>query len=202
MDEAAPRIDTQEALEDLFERVRRMFFPRWRRGKNWSVKLGVAPGRPRLRGWCDLEERTIWMKPQWRDDENVEASVIHEVIHAVVGAEHDGPFQRRMLKAADDAEAQGNAALASELRKEVADWAAEPRYRVSEMYAAIRRDAAEVSSYEAFRQEFAERDGLLPEEFDRKYRRARRVYEQKRREVAKDQRSQEEWMAAMSRQDE
>lgn len=188
IEEGSQRIDSQEALEVLFENVRRTYFPRWRRGKGWSIRLDYVPGRPKLGGLCDLETRTIWIAPQQRDDENVEAIVFHETTHAIVGSGHGVRFQRRMLKAADDAEAQGNAALAAELRQEVVAYADSPRHRVADMYSDIRDAACEISDYHTLLHVLSEQDGLLPEEFERRYRRARRVYDEKRREVEEEKR--------------
>lgn len=200
MDEAAPRIDSQEALEEVFNHVRRTYFPRWRNGGNWSIKLGEVPGRPNLRGRCDLETRIIWMTAQWRDDEIVEAVVIHEIVHAVVGPGHGIRFQRRMLKAAVLAEERGNAALAAALREDAEGWAATPTLRASEVYRQIRLHAGEFTHYEALRDALAEEYHMLPDEFDGSFRRARRVYDQVRGELEAEKRIQAQWLAAMRRQ--
>jgi hypothetical protein len=176
------RIDTQEALEELFERVRRMFFPRWRGGKNWSVTLGVAPGRPGLRGWCDLEERTIWMKPQWRGDEIVGAALIHEIVHAIVGRPGHGiRFQRRLLKAAELAEERGDADSAAALREDAESWAVAAPVPPSDVYRLIRIDAYKFTQYEALLDQVAEYYNMLPDEVERYYPEARQVYDEQRR---------------------
>jgi hypothetical protein len=184
---------TEEALEQLFEQVRRVYFPRWRRGKSWSVRFGTPPGRSRDSGYCDSETRTIWIAV---DDEKVELVIIHEITHAIVpGHGHGVRFQRRMQKAADDAEAQGNAALAAALRHEVAICAASPVHHVSYVYGEIRDHAWEFADYEALLHWLSEENGWLLEEFEKHYPRARRVFDQERRRFEKEERRNREFLA-------
>ena len=187
MEAAAPRIDSQEALEEVFDRVRSTYFPRWRSGGNWSIKLGAVPGWPDLRGHCDLETHIIWMVPQWRDDEIVEATVIHEIVHAIMGRPgHGVRFRRRLLKAAELAEESADAALAAALREDAENWAAAPTPLASEIYEEIRSQVWKFTYYEALLDKVAEDNNMLPDEFERSYRRARRVYDKERRALQKE----------------
>ena len=118
MGEAGQKIASEEALEHLFQEVLRSYFPRWRRGKAWSVRYAVPPGRPKVDGYCDPQTRTIWISPRTVDQPSDELVVIHEVTHALTNRDHGVCFQRRLRKVAEDAETQGNPPLALELRQE------------------------------------------------------------------------------------
>ncbi len=69
-----------EPVTHLFADVRRNYFPRWDRAGRWAVRASAPPGRPTIRGYCDLDTRTIWIA---HPDE---LTMIHEVVHAVAGA--------------------------------------------------------------------------------------------------------------------
>lgn len=64
--------------------------------------------------------------------------MIHEIVHAVAGYGHAARFQERFSKAADVAEAKGNADLAVAIRKEVTDYAGTPNLRAEDIYDQIR----------------------------------------------------------------
>lgn len=193
MDVDETKIESQSALEELFVRVCDLYFPRWRTRKSWAVRLGAPADRPKLGGYCDLEARTIWISTQGRPEQLVEQVMIHEITHAIVGTGHGVRFQRRMRKASDAAEATGNSVLAGELRQEVAEWAESPRYLAAHAYAEIRDLAWECDDYELVLRYISEENGLLPEEFEKRYRRARKVFDEARIEAEQDEHIREAW---------
>jgi hypothetical protein len=110
--------------------------------------------------------------------------MIHEVVHAVVGAGHAVRFQERFSKAAEVAEAKGKADLAAAIRKEVGLWADTHNLRAEDIYGRI-RDAVweECDDFDVLAGSIAEDLGSTPEEFARRYRRARRVFDKARQEA-------------------
>jgi hypothetical protein len=188
MAEQIEQTDYQEPLERLFEEVRQTYFPRWRRGKGWSVRYAVPPGRPKAHGYCDPQTCTIWISPRTVDEPSDTLVIIHEVTHALTNQDRGVCFQRRLQKAAEDAEHQGNPSLATELRQEVQFYAESPPIRAEYMYNEIRGYASECDNYERLLRWLSEESGLLPEEFEKKFRRARRVFEKERIEIEEGER--------------
>jgi hypothetical protein len=89
---------------------------------------------------------------------------------------------------AEDAETQGNPPLALELRQEAQFYAESPPLRAEQMYNEIRGYASECDNYERLLRCLSEENGLLPEEFEKKFRRARRVFEKERIEIEEGER--------------
>jgi hypothetical protein len=166
------------SVTQLFEAVRRAYFPRWDRQGRWTVRVGTPPGRPRLRGYCDPDTRTIWVAAH--PDEH---TMIHEIVHAVAGPGHALRFQERLSKAADVAETQGNAELAGGIHKEVADYAGQPNLSAEDIYGQIRDAAWECDNFDAMVRWISEDMGSTPEEFAHRYRRARRVFDKAKQEA-------------------
>ncbi len=104
-----------------FDDICRDYFPHWRNAHLWQVKEGNrahwidAQGEGTYsteHGYCDIPQRIIWVA----DANN--ATLIHEICHAITGPYHGKRFQARMRQAAQQAERLGDMALAATLMKE------------------------------------------------------------------------------------
>ena len=104
---------TTKKAAKLFESTRNLYFPRWRNGRQWRVKYEGKHAEYRYDGLCDSKTKTIYLVRV------TSSNLIHEICHAVTTPKHESRWQRRMLKAADHADALLDSALASELRADV-----------------------------------------------------------------------------------
>jgi hypothetical protein len=155
--------------------VRRDYFPRWDRAGEWRLTLGT-PGR--CQGRCDDERRRVRIGARHDDPAERDALLIHEICHAVADPGHAGKWLRRMRRAAEHAEALGNRRLAEVLLAEVRDYENAPRETVAYGYQQLADWTAERPDlpYTAVRNAVAADLGMTVAEFEKRYRRARRVH--------------------------
>ncbi len=100
-----------------FEEVKRLFFPRWDKGRKWMICAADLTNKLDA-GVSDSQSKTITIDSAalaW-DELNLRGLIIHEIAHAVTGAPHGRPWQKRMEKAARHAECVGDNTLAEHLR--------------------------------------------------------------------------------------
>jgi hypothetical protein len=166
-------------IQEQYEEVRRDFFPRWDRQKNWS--LHVIQDLDGAHGRCDAPHKRI--VSGFNGDELV-LVLIHEIAHAVVSGGHGKKWQARMERAAIAAEGLGRMELAGLLRKEIAGYS-DPLARVTAagVYSEI-EDAIIGVPQANFLQvvDWVRREyGLNRQEFFRRFRRAKAVYQEARR---------------------
>lgn len=186
-------------LQKMFEYVRKTFFPQWDRKKQWKIKQDEnLPSR----GSCDCETKTISINLfmpsrflfisdlEFDAEDDLLLLLIHEVCHSS-NMSHGKKWQNRFLKKAEIAEKLGRSTLADMIRGEVshyrecielgfgsathvynqlADWTFErPEIPYDEM---IRMIAANL--------------GIYPDEFKKKYKRSRKVYDQAKNDAEAD----------------
>jgi hypothetical protein len=170
-------------VEHEFEEVRTTFFPRWDRGRLWKVE--VAHDLDGAQGKCYPNTKTIKIL-DGMTGLDLTALLIHEIAHAAVNVWHGGRWRARMLVAAEQAERLGKGKLAQVLRKQVAQYG-NPDSEVTPtmVYDEIedilwQRPGAEFEQVV----DFLRRDvGLSREDFVRRYRRARTVFEEAKAEA-------------------
>jgi len=104
------------ALEQEFEKIRFLFFPRWDRKRQWRVKL-VSDLDGAL-GLCEREQYTIYLTFVPKNDKE-RAVLIHEICHAVTNDYHGRKWFSRMVKAVERARELGFENLAKELLDDV-----------------------------------------------------------------------------------
>jgi hypothetical protein len=87
-----PSVWTDERLSNLFERYRRQYWPTSRRLKTFRVKSSSLEGK--ACGRCEFDERLLLVDVSLnRSDREVRHTLLHEMIHAVVGrGGHHAPF--------------------------------------------------------------------------------------------------------------
>lgn len=168
-------------IERQYEEVRRIFFPRWDRRTMW--RLQIVEDLDGAYGRCDAPHRRIRMISGFNGNQLV-LVLIHEIAHAVVNGGHGKKWQARMELAAITAEALGRTELAGLLRREIAGYN-DPLARVTaaEVYSEVEDAVIDIPEakflqvVDSVRREY----GFNREEFVRRFRRARAVYEEARR---------------------
>lgn len=91
-------------LKNSFEFIRKDFFPRWDKKKNWivrKVKLSCS-------GRCNRSKKTIevWHIPSIQN--SLYFLLIHEICHAVSTDRHGPRWKARMVLASERAKRKGN----------------------------------------------------------------------------------------------
>ena len=96
-------------LQETFDRVRQTFFPKWRRGDEWTVRED-----PTLThyGRCDDDTKTIVIQPGWANDSRLYLILIHEICHAITREPHTKKWRKRFNQAGDTAKEMGQEELA------------------------------------------------------------------------------------------
>src|SRR5215217_5862498 len=101
----APRGDTPHkqvllASRDAIETYQCLLptlFPRWKAGLTWQVKVGQRAHYHCNDGYCDSDNRVIWIGEHIaRDEQMLRRTLAHEMVHAVKGNGHGNPFCRRL----------------------------------------------------------------------------------------------------------
>jgi len=115
----------------LAEELRQMcqtYFPRWRAAPAWCLEESPcaawidAPGKRQAtpeRGYCDPTTRRITIHVSPENVVQRQATIIHEICHAITTVGHGARFRAQMDQAATRALTLGATALAEELRRQV-----------------------------------------------------------------------------------
>ena len=100
---------------DEFEYVKRAFFPRWDRKKEWCFQL--VDDLDGALGTCNTDSKAIQLTAAPR--EGLRELLIHEITHAVSAGHHGRKWQVRMEIAAKRAVSLQMEKLAAQLRKDI-----------------------------------------------------------------------------------
>ncbi len=109
----------KSTLEQHFEEVRRIFFPRWDRQKRWRVYELPSNVNVPWSGRCMRSERIIAVGGAAESMIELWVALIHEICHAVTRSEHGDAFWTRMRKVADRATGLGMISLADTLESHI-----------------------------------------------------------------------------------
>ena len=110
-------------LEQEYQNIRKLFFPRWDREGLWKVSSNPPEDRKGcfgLKGYCDTDNKIIHVMT---DSEGYSLTLVHEICHAVTTQSHDKKWCRRMMKATAVANQLGNHQLAVMIKEEVDGYA-------------------------------------------------------------------------------
>lgn len=182
LDGASTTVLPSERREcDAFEEMRRVYFPRWARGKEWRVVVGSYTGSRYEMAFCVPEQRTIYISPAIAngDPTALSATLIHETCHAVSDLGHRAVFLRRLRTAADRARALGDSALADALAADADRTGSLRPMRANDVYDLVRDYVRQVpeGAFEDMLEGVGERLGLRPAELADRYTRAGREFE-------------------------
>jgi len=103
-------------FEEAVEYVRKHFFPRWDKKREWTIREGHSSEINGAFGLCDDKTKTISV-PLFTIRGMV--LLIHEIAHAATNSSHGKRWQERMKKAALKARELGHGDLAKGLLDEV-----------------------------------------------------------------------------------
>ena len=103
-------------LAEAFHYVRETFFPKWRKGDEWTVK--EDPTLPYY-GWCDDSNRTILIRSTPEEDDILHLILIHEICHAITREPHTKKWRDRFEQAGNTAMEIGRQELANLIYDEV-----------------------------------------------------------------------------------
>jgi len=168
-------------LQEEFEFIRKTFFPRWDRKKEWRVILVQDVNG--TQGECLKSTKTIHILKELRSIEELQALLIHEICHAVGNWGHARKWQDRMLRSARQAADSGLGALADILRRNVQRYKESHRETAEMVYTEIGDyvlDSPECE-FDTIIDYMRRVRGVSREEFLKRYRKSRDVYESNRR---------------------
>lgn len=128
-------------LQNAWREIRRDFFPRFDRRGNWRVTSGHFTTVIGEMGYCDDKTRRILVAPTLAASggDQLRATLIHEVIHAVLqDASHGARFKRRLLAAQTRALVLGRHTLAAALKQHAIAYENTERVTAESVYASMR----------------------------------------------------------------
>jgi hypothetical protein len=173
-----------------FQYVKETFFPTWDKQGLWRLEL--AEDLNGATAYCKTEPKTIEVLKSVGFDK-LRVILIHEISHAVTSCGHGKPWLSRMEKAAQKAERLGMNDLAQQIRSGL-DWYGEaPHYRqviYTQIVDAVisQPDADFMTLISVVGREY----GISGEELLESCKRARKVYDQAKKEALEHRRIREE----------
>jgi uncharacterized membrane-anchored protein YjiN (DUF445 family) len=171
-------------LQRHFQEIKKVFFPRWDRQDLWRVS---SRSRRKVHGHCDPDLKVIEIVIQHSDPDERDKLIVHEICHAVAEMSHGKKWQDRMEKAARKADELGRGRLASLLREEIIGYQ-QSGSELEHAYNQI-RDALNENPDLTFRQIarwLADQYGLLVSEVATSFRRAKKVFQEAKREALEE----------------
>ncbi len=171
-----------QELKANFERIKRVYFPRWSAGEHWRVKCGSARN---VHGRCDIKTRTVEIALLCDDTDKADALMIHEICHAVASPGHGKIWKARLESAAIKAEQLGRPALAGILGSEIELYDDDDCFQVNERTVTERIETITAHANPPFnlvRRVIAHEYGLLVSEFNARFPKARKWFNEARRD--------------------
>jgi hypothetical protein len=157
-------------LSEIFDVIRKDYFPRWDREKQWIIQFD---GLRSLSGLCEQESSTIWICAQAPErGVKLKAIIIHEMCHALRHCYgHGTSWQKVMLRKASIAEEKGEKRLSCLLYDQVRAYEGSPPMRAAEIYGMIEDAVLDqpAASYEAVVTWVAKYLGFFPPELEERY---------------------------------
>jgi len=128
-------------LSAVFAEVKKSYFARFDRERQWRARFGSATDMTDEHGYCDDKTRTIFVSRRYLRASRDELAVIliHELTHAVLrSASHGAGFMRRLERAAKKADRLKRSALGALLRAHVVEYKNAERVSPATIYATMR----------------------------------------------------------------
>jgi hypothetical protein len=173
--------------------VRKNYFPRWDRTKTWVIKY--VPDQRNVEFWhgiCLKEVKKIYLALLPENNIELYLLLIHEICHAFYLTHEDG-WQRRMLKAAEQAAKNGDNELSMEIIKQVDGYRNSAKITAQMVYDKVFDavlDAKGNVSFESIRSFLAKEYGNY--KFPDSHKKLRTVYERSIKDVKKMIKNREE----------
>lgn len=168
-------------LQRHFQEIKRLFFSRWDRQDFWRV---TSQSRRKVHGHCDPERKVIEIVVQHADPDERGRLFIHEICHAVSEMSHGKKWQQRMEKAARKADELGRQRLTQLIREEIAGYQ-RSSIGLKHGYNQIRDALNEHPdlTFSQIKRWLADEYGLLVAEVTTSFKRARKVFQEAKREA-------------------
>ena len=178
------------------EYIRQSVFSDWDRKGRWQIvqvdDLDGAQGR------CERESKTISILGSMTGDDLL-ALLIHEIVHAVRNDYHGGLWLQGMEEAASQSEQNGAAGVAGLLRQQIADYRNGFQVTVAMLYGEIENcviDQPQITFPQVV--DFLRRDcGISRDQFLRRFRRAKRVFEEAKQDARRSAEKKVRWLESM-----
>jgi hypothetical protein len=169
---------------DEFEYVKRAFFPRWDRKKEWCFQL--VDDLDGALGTCNTDSKAIQLTAVPR--ERLRELLIHEITHAVSSGRHGKKWQVRMEMAAKRAVSLQMENLAALLRKDIEAYQDPTRsYYVTAALVYSQISEAVILCPEATFGQVIDwvrlQNGMSEQAFLERFKRARRVYDRAQKDA-------------------
>lgn len=166
----------EDRLETAYQYVRKSFFPRWDRDRQWTCHLihDLPSG-----GRCFDDRKEIAVQYVSDNDDELYALLIHEICHAFAMG-HDKGWQKRMLKAAEKAHELGLYGVQNILASEVKEYSSTPNVTANDIYEAITNvvfDSGNTLSLNDVANYLASKHGYYTDEFMLQYKRCEYFYD-------------------------
>lgn len=162
-------------LKTEWEMIRKEFFPRWDRARQWKCRrVADADG---CHGRCLWDRKIIELA--YFTEKTLLTLLVHEMCHAVTRGGHGAEWLARMTMAAKRADDIGMKSLAGEIRSEVRDYKGSPKITAADIYNRMEDvvcDCEDISFGDAVKgigREF----GMSRREFLSEYPRLRTIYD-------------------------
>lgn len=167
-------------IKKLEEFVRKNFYPRWDRARQWRFSF---VGRQRLRGargLCDDKTKSIFLLTKYKNTDQLLALAIHEVCHAVTDKRHGKKFLNRLEKARTHAALIDQKEVANQLSFEINSYKEGKKITARDMYTKIEdvvRDTADINLKFTEIVDFLRFEvAMSRKEFLHRFKRAKEVY--------------------------
>jgi hypothetical protein len=175
--------------ENEFERIRRMFYPRWDLKRAWKIKVGFrVKGCDPNHCFCDKDNLTIWISPnvaKGKGPYSLAYVLVHEICHAITTGEHKKLFFDRMRRNLEIAIRLGETEIADEINKFEFELPSENISTPDYVYWAVRSMVSDAprASFQRVVSDLASERGLNKEEFLKKYHRVKSVFNETKRSM-------------------
>ncbi len=178
---------------EAFHEIKRLFFPRWDLRGQWRVRHQTPGGHARLGGGrCYSESKLILLSEVSMEKEELWCLIIHEICHSSISG-HGKRWKARMRKAAERAKMLGFERLGEKLLKNIdgynadwneikGDWIHGFPTAVYGKIEDILLDCPDIT-YTILVKYLARELCLSPKEFRKKYKRARKVFDDAKKEM-------------------
>jgi len=165
-------------LTEIYEHIWETFFPRFDRKKKWVAEYSDKIAG---HGYCDRTNKKI-LVAKINNQIELKVTIIHELCHTVSSDYHGKIWCNRMSKASELAEKIGEKDFSAGLREVIQGYKKNRRFTAEEVYNRIEycMIAAPQISFENLIAQLSGEFCITPEEFKKKYKRCKKVYEDKK----------------------
>jgi hypothetical protein len=188
--EREKKVLTRCEWRDLYQKIRRDYFPRWDLKGEW--RFHVQKNLPSL-GKADPERKAIRVRPETYFSPAY--LLVHEIAHAVTNGSHAVLWRRRMDQAAVRAAKLGEKDLADVIRHEQENYRTSPLIDCHWIYGQIEDWTAEQpgKTFKEIMEAICWDYGMTQREFLRFFPRARKVWEKAHADAVEYQRLEREF---------